>query len=209
MGYRNIPDALNDILSKITALERRLPRLGSGDSTPVGVVLPFAGDAAPFGYLLATGGTQLIANYPKLFAVLGTTYGGNGTTTFGIPDMRGRTPVGRNAGDADFGSLNDAVGAKTHTLTAAQMPSHTHGGTTNSAGNHNHTQRYNTGAIAAGGGSNVAGMSGAGGNSSGVAQQTTQSDGAHTHTFTTGSAGSGGAHNNIQPSRVLNFIIKV
>lgn len=202
-------ETLQDFRQRLVSVERSLMRMRRGDPTPVGVLLPFAGDTAPLGYKLAVGGTVLIADYPVYAAVVGTTYGGNGTTTVGLPDMRGRTVVGRSAGDSDFGSLNDAVGAKTHTLTAAQMPSHTHGGTTGSAGNHNHTQRFSTHNTAAGGGSAIAGMTGSGGNSSGTAQQTTLSDGAHTHSFTTGSAGSGGAHNNIQPSRVLNYIIKV
>lgn len=199
MGYRSIPEALNDILSKITALERRLPRLGSGDSTPIGVVLPFAGDTAPFGYLLATGGTRLIADYPKLFAVLGTTYGGNGTTTFGIPDMRGRTPVGRNAGDSDFGNMNASPGAKTHTLTAAQMPSHSHsvGGFGRIVTTDRSSDFSDRLAPTTVGGSAVVPAYGGNGN------QHMGSEPA-----TTG-AGSGGAHNNIQPSRVLNFIIKV
>jgi len=62
-----------------------------------------------------------------LFAVIGTTYGsGDGTTTFNIPNLKGRVVVGFNSAETEFDALGETGGAKTHTLTTAQIPTHTH-----------------------------------------------------------------------------------
>lgn len=199
MTIKTMPEMVRDILSRLQLLERRLGSGRSGTGTPIGAVLPFAGTVAPSGYLLATGGTQLIANFPQLFAVLGTTYGGNGTTTFGIPDLRGRTPVGRNPGDTAFGTLGAAVGTQTHTLTTAEMPSHTHApsGVDNlffQGIDGSTLQRRIINNPASGG--------------TALWTFTTAAATDLQYGAATAAAGSGGAHNNIQPSRVLDFIIK-
>jgi len=88
---------LADLKARMTRVEQQShlhPASGPGGLVPVGTVFAFGGAAAPTGYLLASGGTQLIATYPDLWGVFGTTYGGNGTTTFGIPDLRGRVIAG-------------------------------------------------------------------------------------------------------------------
>lgn len=187
MAYGSAKELWQDVVDRLRSVERRLGRIAGTAGSPTGSVLPFAGSVAPSGYLLATGGTRLIAEYPRLFDVIGTTYGGNGTTTFGIPDMRGRVPVGVSPGDSDFGALNDAVGAKTHTLTTAQMPAHNHSITrppwrTSERVTGNQTHAPN-------------------GTYAWHTQNTTGEGGI-------ANAGGGGAHNNIQPSRALNFIIK-
>jgi microcystin-dependent protein len=83
-----------------------------------------------------TGQAVSRTTYSGLFALLGTSYGaGDGTTTFNIPDYRGRTLVGHDASQPEFDVLGETGGAKTHTLTTAQMPSHTH-----VQNAHNHTQ---------------------------------------------------------------------
>lgn len=194
MAIRDMSKWLQDIIERVTLLERRLISVGRYDTTPVGTMTMFAGSVAPNGYLLAQGGTVAIASYPGLFDVIGTTYGGNGTTTFGLPDMRGRAPVGMSAGDADFGSLNGAVGAKTHTLTTAQMPSHTHSSA--GSGRFMTTDR-----------STIAKRVGTT-HSSGAWVPAVDEANVITTVTATEAAGSGGAHNNIQPSRVVNFIIK-
>ena len=66
---------------------------GTGVDVP-GIVVPFLGDFAPDGYLLADGQTLNISDYPTLFATIGTTYGGNGTTTFMLPNLEGITVIG-------------------------------------------------------------------------------------------------------------------
>jgi len=88
---------LADLKARMTRVEQQShlhPSSGPGGLVPVGTIFAFGGAAAPTGYLLASGGTQLIATYPDLWGVFGTTYGGNGTTTFGIPDLRGRVIAG-------------------------------------------------------------------------------------------------------------------
>ncbi len=99
----------------------------------------FAGDYAPFGYLFCDGQLLQAGNHPALFQLLGNTYGGNGKTTFALPDLRGRLDVGTGqiSGEA-LRSLGQNFGAETVKLTEAQMPAHTHtlpgGGTTGTAG---------------------------------------------------------------------------
>lgn len=93
-----------------------------------GMVMPFAGSAAPTGWLFAQGQTVAQDDYPDLFSVVGTAYntGGEGAGNFRLPDLRGRVPVGRNAADTSFDTLGETGGAKTVTLTTGQMPAHDH-----------------------------------------------------------------------------------
>ena len=64
---------------------------------PSGTVLPFAGTTAPIGFLLCSGQAVSRSTYPDLFAAIGTTYGaGDGSTTFNVPDLRGRVPAGKD-----------------------------------------------------------------------------------------------------------------
>lgn len=115
-----------------------------GKSTiPVGVVVPYAGASAPSGWLFCYGQNVSRTTYASLFAALGTTYGaGDGSTTFGLPDLRGRVMAGRdnmggsaagrltNSGTGNPGidgsTLGAAGGADRHSLSTAQMPSHNH-----------------------------------------------------------------------------------
>lgn len=75
-------------------------------------------------------GTQLnLRNYAALFSLIGTAYGGDGKTTFAIPDLRGRTPMGWSAlpTKADYNTVGKPLGAETIAITVAQMPAHNHG----------------------------------------------------------------------------------
>lgn len=93
----------------------------------VGEIRMFAGNFAPTGWATCDGQLLPIAQNTALFSILGTTYGGDGVTTFALPDFRGRFPmhfgtgIGRTAR-----TLGEAGGAEQVTLTAAQMPAHTH-----------------------------------------------------------------------------------
>ena len=88
---------------------------------PVGCVIPFAGAAAPTGWLLCQGQAVSRTTYAQLFSVIGTTYGsGDGSTTFNLPNMRGRVAVGSDA------NLGGTVGVKNVTLSIAQIPAHSH-----------------------------------------------------------------------------------
>ncbi len=108
---------------------------------PTGAVMPFAGSTAPMGWLMCAGQAVSRAEYASLYVMLGTTYGaGNGTTTFNLPDLRGRSVFGMdNMGGTDSGRLSVANtlggsgGAQTksgntasYTLTVADSPAHTH-----------------------------------------------------------------------------------
>lgn len=151
-------------------------------SVPPGALMLFATSAAPTGWLIADGAAISRTTYAALFDAIGGNYGaGNGSTTFNIPDLRGRVPVGK-AASGTFGTLANTGGAETHTLSTAEMPSHTHGpsGFTYFAGANN-TVTY------AGGSAKYS------------------VDGLMS---TTGSTGGGGSHNNLQPYQVVNFCIK-
>lgn len=168
------------------------PTLIASASAPAGSVISFGGTAAPSGWLLCFGQAVSRTTYAALFAAIGTTYGaGDGSTTFNLPDFRGRVPAGKDdmggtaagrltsAGSGVNGASLGAVGgAETHTLTAAQIPPHTHPIGSNSSRN-----------TVAGGSDNVA-MGGASTLNTNV------------------NTGGGGAHNNTQPTIVLNYIIK-
>lgn len=82
---------------------------------------------APQGWALCNGQTMSIQQNAALFSLLGTTYGGNGTTNFNLPDMRGRVPVGFGQGQqGTIYNLGETGGAESVTLTTSQMPSHSH-----------------------------------------------------------------------------------
>jgi microcystin-dependent protein len=167
-------------LADADAVTGQLPATNGG--VPTGALLPFAGSSAPTGYLICDGSAVSRATYAALFAVTGTTYGtGDGSTTFNLPDLRRRVPMGAGgtsvSGPAN--TLGATGGAETHTLSTAEMPAHTH------------TSAWYFASSASGGGF----ASPAAFNAAGTA-------------FNTSSTGSGGAHTNVQPSIVLNYIIK-
>lgn len=109
---------------------------------PVGTILDYAGSTAPSGFLLCDGAAVSRSTYSGLFNLIGTTFGaGDGSTTFNVPDLRGRVGVGLdNLGGSDAGRLSAANtlggngGAEKVTLTGANVPSHDHGGTITSGG---------------------------------------------------------------------------
>ncbi len=93
----------------------------------LGEVILFAGDYVPQGWAPADGRLLLIPENEPLFAKLGTTYGGDGVTTFALPDLRGRTPIGNGQGPGlNQRTLGDKVGSLAVTLTEAQLPAHSH-----------------------------------------------------------------------------------
>lgn len=81
----------------------------------------------PLGYSLCQGQTMSIAEYSALFALIGTTYGGNGTTTFNLPDLQGRVPIGQGQGPGlpDY-TLGEEAGFPSVSLTTANLPAHIH-----------------------------------------------------------------------------------
>ncbi len=105
----------------------------------LGEVTPFAGNFAPSGWAMANGQLLPITQNTALFSILGTMYGGNGVTTFALPDLRGRSVIGSGqAAGLSNRNVGDAVGVPNVSLTELQLPAHNHtlpgGGTTGSSG---------------------------------------------------------------------------
>lgn len=117
-------------------------------STPIGMMLPYAGaGAAPAGWLVCDGSAVSRATYARLYAVIGTTHGaGDGSTTFALPDLRRRAIVG--SGGTASTELANTVGAtggaESHTLSVSEMPAHRHGGSTHATGIGSHSHGSGT-----------------------------------------------------------------
>lgn len=93
----------------------------------VGEIKMFGGNFAPRGYAFCQGQLMAVAQNQVLFSLLGTTYGGDGMSTFGLPDLRGRSPVGIGQGPGLTPiALGQVAGTESTTLTINQMPQHTH-----------------------------------------------------------------------------------
>jgi len=97
------------------------------DEAYIGSIVLFAGNYAPQGWALCNGTIMQITQYQALFAVIGATYGGDGRTTFALPDLRGRVPAHAGQGTGlDAITLGQAVGTNRNTLTVSQLPMHNH-----------------------------------------------------------------------------------
>lgn len=93
----------------------------------LGMIIPVGFNFAPRGWALCDGQILAIAQNTALFALLGTTYGGNGQTTFALPDLRGRVPIhqGQGPGLSSY-NMGQSAGSENTTLTINQMPAHNH-----------------------------------------------------------------------------------
>lgn len=156
------------------------------DSLEIGTILPYAGTTAPTSYMMCYGDEISRTTYSKLFEKIGTKFGsGDGSTTFNLPDLRGRTIIGLDGRDTDFDTVGKTGGSKTHTLTIEEIPEHDH-----------FDNYYDSTQAGLGNGSNE----GIGYN------YTWNSRGTRTHT---GLTGGGQPHNIMNPHAVVNYIIKV
>lgn len=210
---------------------------GRGDTNPVGSVTAFAGATAPASWLLCAGQAVNRTVYASLFATIGTTYGsGDGSTTFNIPDMRGRVIAGEDdmggtaanrltsGGSGITGTtLGSTGGVETVALTSAQsgVPAHSHANTASFSGNaasHGHTivnpstgnqiQYMGNGAT---GFADQWGQGSQGGLSAGTPIQSTSLTPSGSVTMSNANntaANAASAHTNTQPTIVLNYIIK-
>ena len=102
----------------------------------IGSITAYAGQTVPEGYMICDGSTLNKADYPELFDIIGTAYGGDGVDTFRIPNLLGKVITCVDANDTDLDTVGKTGGAKTVTLTTNQMPSHTH---TFTGSTHNHS----------------------------------------------------------------------
>jgi microcystin-dependent protein len=166
---------------------REVSRSTAGGEDVPGTIKADAGTSAPSGWLHCYGQAVSRTTYSAIFSRLSTTYGtGDGSSTFNLPDLRGRVVAGQDdmggtsanrltdqSGGLDGDTLGDTGGSETHTLQTTEIPAHTHG------------------SVYVSGGGGIQGNVG-----------TTGQIGS------SGSTGGGGAHNNVQPTIILNYIIK-
>ena len=111
----------------------------------IGSIQIYSGTSVPTGYLECNGQLVSRTDYSELFEMIGTAWGeGDGSTTFAVPDMRKRVPVGLDTSDEDFDTIGKIGGEKEHTLTIDEMPSHKHGY------DYDQTQGSNTGGLKTG-----------------------------------------------------------
>ena len=152
------------------------------DTLPIGTIIPFAGSTLPANYMECDGSAISRVEYASLFSAIGTTYGaGDGSTTFNLPNLKGRVPVGEgsNDGGTHYFYLGSTGGEYEHTLTVDEMPSHNHtlgvklSGTQYLSGNH--------------------GVYGTAGTDDAIIKN----------------KGGGAPHNNLQPFMVIRYVIKV
>ena len=153
--------------------------------TPPGVISVYGAAAAPTGYLLCDGDAVDRTTYASLFSIISTIYGvGDGSTTFNVPDLRGRFPLGKDnmggssanrvtASEAD--NLGQSEGTEAHTLVTAEVPAHTH----EVAGDPNNNFGVHQATASTGGQANI-----------------------------TGSTGGDGSHENMPPYLTISYIIK-
>jgi len=152
---------------------------------PVGAMFIWLTDTAPNGWLLCYGQAISRTTYAKLFSLIGTTFGvGDGSTTFNLPDLRGRIAVGQDdmggtsanrMTNAQADTIGGSSGAENHTLTEAQMPAHTHKLPDATEGSGTAVMGY---------------------------------DGSPAQLASTYSKGGGSSHNNAQPYLTTNYIVK-
>lgn len=169
----------NAILAMISA---------QGAGVPTGIIQPYAGAAAPTGYVLCYGQAISRVTYEDLYAIIGTTYGtGDGSTTFNVPDLRGRFPLGKDdmggvaanrVTAAQGKTLGGSDGEEDVELTTDEIPSHTHQ------------------------------MGGSLGTEVGNDRYTITNGGSGGTSYTSTATGGGEAHNNMPPYLTLNYIIK-
>lgn len=210
-AFNNIKQAASTTSSGVLEIATSAEAIAQTDSTraitpllmsnfiPVGIVLDYAGTTAPSGWLFPYGQAISRTTYSVLFGLLGTLHGvGDGSTTFNLPDLRGRVVAGQDdmggtsanrltgvTGSVNGDTLGAVGGTETHTLVTAEMPSHTH-----TAGP---TQ----------------GRYGANSDPQSIFRPSSGDSNGSTVTLTTNSSGSDGAHNNVQPTIILNKIMFV
>lgn len=209
--FAGLSDKTNrQLLAEIQTLQAQIATL---QPAPAGSIMMWPSNTIPTGWHLCDGSSMARADYPALFAVLGTTYGNNDSSSFNLPDMRGLFVAGKGANN--YSNLNQKGGANTVALTVSEMPKHNHDTassttdgkvTSESGGYHTHTYK-----IYKENGDHVLYGSTSGGHSMEGSKSdfTTTSNGSHTHKVELKARGGGNAHENRPPYIVMNYIIKL
>jgi microcystin-dependent protein len=155
----------------------------------VGEIRMFGGNFAPVGWMFCQGQLLAISEFDTLFNLIGTTYGGDGQSTFGLPDLRGRFPLHQGNGFV----MGENAGAETATLLTTQIPLHTHAALCGSGGGTSQTpvgKYWST-------------------DPAGNTAAYTNAGGAKMAASAIGNAGGSLPHNNVQPFLVVSFIISL
>ena len=197
-GTHNIDggDELSGLaISQISGLSSAL----AAAEPPTGTVAMWITTTAPSGWLICDGSPVSRSTFSGLFDIIGTSFGvGDGSTTFNLPNLRGKAAVGLDVSQTEFDSVGKTGGNKTVTLNVEQIPSHSHTGNTSNTGAHTHSgSTSNTGAH-----SHSGATAGAG-----AASINSESAGAHSHGYdrtTVGSLG-GRATGNLNSVSTLSI----
>ena len=173
---------------------------------PIGSMQPFVGDAAPQGWLLCDGAEYDQTTFPRLSAMCGTKFGTAVAGKFKVPDLRGRVIAGVNTGDSDFSTVGKTGGVKQVSITISNLPehshtvsgtvavnsatqSHTHSGTTDLGGSHDHG-----GVVTSGATSNNTSTGGGAARINSVSTGRSGTGLSHSHTFNTASGDTSHSH---------------
>lgn len=203
MNSNRITDLEDGVNPSDAATVGQITDVGGG--VPIGAVIDYWGTAPPSGWFFAAGQAISRATYAELFTAIGTNAGaGDGSTTFNLPDYRGRVPAGREnmvspattrLNTMSSSTLGASGGAQTHTLTEAQLAAHDHPVTDPG---HTHSESKAQLTATASSGFTVD-----------LTRPVSGTTGSATTGVTVGNAGGGEAHNNIQPTLICNKIIRV
>jgi microcystin-dependent protein len=201
---------LNDDLDDIDALIKTATDTATAAGVPIGSIVDYAGTTAPSGFLFCFGqAVSRTVTYAALFAAIGTTYGtGDGATTFNLPDFRGRVGAGQDdmggtsanrltglSGGVDGDVLGATGGAESHALTTAQLAAH------------QHFVAYDVNSVSPTT-LNATNYMSKIGDYSGPSNYSLGGQSLQSNVGLTSNTGSGDAHNNVQPTIIVNKIIR-
>lgn len=191
LGFFTGPDLIQSATRELADTDSAQTLSNKAGIIPTGGILSFGGSSSPSGYLLCDGSAVSRTTYAALFSALGTTYGtGDGSTTFNLPDLRGRSPLGSGTGSGLSARTNGQTGGEeNHALSTDQMPTHSHV----------HAVPWY--------GSTVFTYSSSASSPVPIYRLTPHPDDGSGNA-STNTTGGGGSHNVMDPFLVLNFIIK-